>query len=74
MWSVGCIMAEMILKNPFFAGTCTANQLERILKFTGNPSSQDIDSLQAELAEVMINQVSGGKIKKKTDYFSKIEQ
>ena len=45
MWSLGCILAEILIKNPLFPGNCTTNQLERILQFTGQPSVADIKSL-----------------------------
>ena len=32
MWSVGCVLGEMLLGTPVFPGTSTFNQLERILK------------------------------------------
>lgn len=60
------------MKNPLFPGTCTTNQLERILQLTGQPTHTDIKSIKAELGEVMILEVSNGKIKKKTDIFSKV--
>lgn len=27
IWSVGCIIGEILLKNPMFPGNCTSNQL-----------------------------------------------
>ena len=29
MWSMGCILAEMVLERPLFSGTSTINQLEK---------------------------------------------
>jgi mitogen-activated protein kinase 15 len=55
MWSVGCILGEIVLKNPLFPGTCTTNQLERVLQLTGQPSHSDIKSIKADLGEVMIS-------------------
>ena len=37
----------------------------------GQPSQSDIYSIKAELADVMINQVNGGKLKQ-VDLFSKV--
>lgn len=73
MWSLGCILGEVMLKSPLFPGNCTTNQLERILQLTGQPSLSDIKSIKAELGEVMISEISNGKIKKRTDIFSKVE-
>lgn len=38
MWSVGCILAEIMLNKPLFPGTSTLNQLDRILEVTGRPT------------------------------------
>ena len=38
MWSVGCILAELLLGKPMFPGTSTLNQLDRVLEVTGRPT------------------------------------
>lgn len=45
MWSVGCILGEMINGKSVFPGTSTLNQIERVLELTGRPSNSDIQSL-----------------------------
>nr|P54664.1 RecName: Full=Cell division control protein 2 homolog 1 [Trypanosoma congolense]CAA82956.1 cdc2-related kinase [Trypanosoma congolense]CCC93329.1 cell division protein kinase 2 homolog 1 [Trypanosoma congolense IL3000] len=40
IWSVGCIFAEMAIGAPLFAGKNDADQLLRIFRFLGTPSSQ----------------------------------
>jgi len=45
MWSMGCILAELILGKPFFPGTSTLNQLDRVLEITGRPRPEDIDAI-----------------------------
>jgi mitogen-activated protein kinase 15 len=40
IWSIGCILAEILIGKPLFPGTSTLNQLERIISFTGKPSRQ----------------------------------
>lgn len=37
-WSVGCIMAEMILDKPLFPGDCEIGQLFKIFQVMGTPS------------------------------------
>jgi len=37
MWSVGCIFAEMMLREPLFAGTSDIDQLSKITSILGNP-------------------------------------
>lgn len=43
MWSVGCILGEMLIGRPVFPGTSTMNQLEKIIEVTGRPSPEDVD-------------------------------
>lgn len=50
MWSVGCILGEMILGKAIFPGTSTLNQVEQIIELLGRPSSSDIESIQAPLS------------------------
>jgi len=42
MWSVGCILAEMIKRRPFLPGTDTTSQLELIFNMFGTPTEEDI--------------------------------
>jgi mitogen-activated protein kinase 15 len=43
LWSVGCIMAEMVIKNPIFNCNSTLSHLERVLQVTGRPTSEEIE-------------------------------
>ncbi|NXG59816.1 MK15 kinase, partial [Hemiprocne comata] len=38
MWSIGCILGELLLGKPLFPGTSTVNQLEQILRVVPAPS------------------------------------
>lgn len=40
MWSLGCILGEMLLGKPLFPGSSTVNQIERIMAALPKPSSQ----------------------------------
>jgi mitogen-activated protein kinase 15 len=64
MWSVGCILAELLLGKPFFPGTSTLNQLERVLEITGMPTQSDIESINSPMASVMLEQLPKIKPKK----------
>jgi len=59
MWSVGCILGEMIHGKPIFPGQSTINQLEKIMELTGMPSSKTIEGLGSQYAERMIDQTRG---------------
>ncbi|RLV88673.1 hypothetical protein DV515_00015409 [Chloebia gouldiae] len=45
MWSIGCILGEMLLGKPLFPGTSTMNQIEQILRVIPAPSPEDTESL-----------------------------
>uniref|UniRef100_A0A8C3E716 Mitogen-activated protein kinase 15 n=1 Tax=Corvus moneduloides TaxID=1196302 RepID=A0A8C3E716_CORMO len=48
MWSIGCILGEMLLGKPLFPGTSTMNQIEQILRVIPAPSPEDILALQSD--------------------------
>jgi len=54
MWSIGCILGELLGGKPMFPGTSTMNQIDRIIEVTGRPSKEDIDSIQSEFAAQML--------------------
>jgi len=54
MWSVGCILGELLGGKPMFPGTSTMNQLDRIIEVTGRPSKEDIEAIQSEFAGTML--------------------
>uniref|UniRef100_A0A4W4DU54 mitogen-activated protein kinase n=1 Tax=Electrophorus electricus TaxID=8005 RepID=A0A4W4DU54_ELEEL len=51
IWSVGCIMAEMLLGRPLFKGNDHLDQLREIMKITGTPSQDFIMKLQSQDAK-----------------------
>jgi mitogen-activated protein kinase 15 len=50
MWSLGCILAELLLGKPIYPGTSTLNQLDRVMEITGRPTPDDIESINSPLA------------------------
>lgn len=40
MWSLGCILAEMLLERPLFPGSSSIKQLELIMKTLPQPSPE----------------------------------
>uniref|UniRef100_A0A672PW47 mitogen-activated protein kinase n=1 Tax=Sinocyclocheilus grahami TaxID=75366 RepID=A0A672PW47_SINGR len=51
IWSVGCIMAEMLLGRPLFKGNDHLDQLREIMKITGTPVPDFIMKLQSQDAK-----------------------
>ncbi|KAG6460617.1 hypothetical protein O3G_MSEX012104 [Manduca sexta] len=45
MWSLGCILGEMLVGQPLFPGTSTVNQIERIMAALPRPSADDITAV-----------------------------
>lgn len=45
MWSVGCILGELITGKSTFPGNSTLNQIEKILELVGRPNQKDIEAI-----------------------------
>ncbi|XP_022234097.2 extracellular signal-regulated kinase 7 [Drosophila obscura] len=45
MWSLGCILGEMITEQPIFQGSSTINQMEKILSALPNVTQREIDNI-----------------------------
>lgn len=69
MWSLGCILGEMLAGKPIFPGTSTLNQLDRIMTFTGRPSQLDIESLQSSLAHTMLESLPPSRTRTLQEFF-----
>lgn len=58
MWSVGCILAELVNRQPLFPGKTTLSQLQIIFEITGKPSQKDILSIESENAFHILRSLS----------------
>jgi len=54
LWSVGCILGELLSGKPIFPGTSTMNQLDRIMEVTGRPTAEDVDAIKSPFAATML--------------------
>ena len=54
MWAVGCIIAELVSGRPLFPGASTMDQLERVVAFTGMPNKEEIESMNCQMTETML--------------------
>lgn len=69
MWSLGCILAELLIGKPVFPGTSTLNQLDRVMEITGRPTAEDIDSINSPLAQTMLESLPPSKHRRLRDVF-----
>ncbi|XP_004927281.3 extracellular signal-regulated kinase 2 [Bombyx mori] len=56
MWSLGCILAEMLVGEPLFPGTSTVNQIERIMATLPRPSNEDITAVCSGYGSALIRE------------------
>ncbi|VDN04672.1 unnamed protein product [Thelazia callipaeda] len=57
MWSLGCILGEMLLGHALFPGTSTINQIERIMNTIPKPSIKDIGSIRSYYASSVLEKM-----------------
>lgn len=69
MWSVGCILGEMLSGKPIFPGTSTMNQLDRVIEVTGRPSKEDIEAIKSPFAATMLESLPPTKPKSLKELF-----
>jgi len=71
MWSVGCIIGELLSGRPLFPGTSTMNQLDRIIDVSGKPSAQDIEAIRSPFASTILENLPQTNPKSLADLFPK---
>ncbi|XP_023707678.1 extracellular signal-regulated kinase 2 isoform X3 [Cryptotermes secundus] len=54
MWSIGCILAEMLLGRPIFQGTCTINQIELIMATIPAPTAEDLTHVSSSYGSSLL--------------------
>jgi protein brassinosteroid insensitive 2 len=57
MWSVGCVIAEMVLGKPLFAGKTQNDQLVEIIKVLGSISKEDIQEINPKFLEMRMPEI-----------------
>lgn len=51
MWSVGCLLGELVLGETLFIGESEIEQLFQIYKFTGSPDNATIEHIYKDQSE-----------------------
>lgn len=69
MWSIGCILGELIRSKPIFPGKSTINQLELIVELLGSPTKDDIKSIGAQTDYMILNSLNSQKMYNFKKYF-----
>lgn len=64
LWSVGCIIAEMILGSPLFCGNSSVNQLIKIIEVLGTPTEQQINKMNKNYKDTKFPKVKAKNLKK----------
>ncbi|KAG8457985.1 hypothetical protein KFE25_012656 [Diacronema lutheri] len=57
VWSVGCVVAELLLGTPLFPGESGVDQLVEIIKVLGTPTLDEIQSMNPNYTEYKFPQV-----------------
>ncbi|CAF1121538.1 unnamed protein product [Rotaria sordida] len=58
IWSVGCMMAELILLRPIFRGKDHIDQLHKILDITGTPNIQTLNEICTQESRTYISRMT----------------
>jgi len=57
IWSLGCVVAELLLGQPLFPGESGVDQLVEIIKILGTPSKEEIHSMNQNYTEFKFPQI-----------------
>lgn len=64
VWSVGCVIAELLLGQPLFPGDSGVDQLVEIIKVLGTPSRDQIHSMNPNYSEFKFPTIKANEWKK----------
>lgn len=57
VWSVGCVIAELMLGQPIFPGESGVDQLVEIIKILGTPTKEQISAMNPNYKEYKFPQI-----------------
>lgn len=64
MWSVGCVVAEMITLNPIFPGESSVDQLIEIIKILGTPTKEQMLKMNPNCNEFKFPKITAYTLEK----------
>ncbi|XP_078588035.1 mitogen-activated protein kinase 14-like [Branchiostoma floridae x Branchiostoma japonicum] len=70
IWSVGCIMAELLMGKALFPGTDHIDQLKRIMELVGKPDQEFLQKISSESARIYVESLPKWQKKDFRGYFS----
>jgi serine/threonine protein kinase len=73
MWSVGCIFAEILTKNPLFNCNSTVNHFEKMLQIVGRPTTDDLTEV-GEIASCLLKQCGQVRQKSAKELFGSVDE
>lgn len=74
MWSVGCIIAEIILGKALFMGNSTINQIEKVVELLGAPNAEDILALESPFSHEILSQINSPKKRRFNSMFGDLPE
>ncbi len=57
IWSMGCVLAELLLGQPLFPGESGVDQLVEIIKVLGTPTRDQIQAMNEHYTEFKFPQI-----------------
>lgn len=64
LWSLGCIISEMILGRPIFSGMTSVDQLVRIIQVLGTPTEEQMREMNPTYTDIKFPNVKQKDLKK----------
>ncbi|GAW80697.1 glycogen synthase kinase 3 [Plasmodium gonderi] len=64
LWSLGCIISEMILGYPLFSGQSSVDQLVRIIQVLGTPTEEQMKVMNPNYADIKFPDVKAKDLRK----------
>ncbi|XP_020281716.1 putative serine/threonine-protein kinase C05D10.2 [Pseudomyrmex gracilis] len=74
MWSLGCILGEMLLGKPLFPGSSTINQVERIMATLPPPTDEDLMSVSAGYGTNLLEKTPSGPRRSLRDLLPEVSE